>query len=130
MCITALLCKPDAAPLAATTSAAACDYYQAAPCRSPRAILVVLTHAAPIASFACPCSNLVAIPDAAAAPGPLGASGASKDAARRIQSGLLDRLFSDNVMDLLLLLAQHSQQASGRVPTLLCWPLFEHASQQ
>lgn len=41
-----------------------------------------------------------------------GAAAETKDAARRIQAGLLERLFQDNVLDLLLLLAQHSSQVS------------------
>jgi hypothetical protein len=53
----------------------------------------------------------VAIPAAAGGGGAAGTAG--KDAARRIQAGLLDRLFSDNVADLLLLLAQHSRQVRG-----------------
>ncbi|KAL4422339.1 hypothetical protein ABPG75_008536 [Micractinium tetrahymenae] len=70
--------------------------------------------------------NLVAIPDGPAAPGPLGASAASKDAMRRIQSGLLDRLFSDNVMDLLLLLAQHAQQRPFRNEAPVLVETFMH----
>jgi len=53
----------------------------------------------------------VAVPETpAAAAGGTGAAAASKEAVRRIKIGLLERLFSDNVMDLLLLLAQHAQQ--------------------
>jgi hypothetical protein len=50
----------------------------------------------------------VAIPEPAATTA--AGSTSSKDASRRIQSGLLERLLGDNVVDLLLLLAQHSQQ--------------------
>lgn len=57
-------------------------------------------------------------PPAAAAGG--GAAGASKHASRRIQTGLLERLFGDNVMDLLLLLAQHSQQVHLRARGGVC----------
>lgn len=56
-------------------------------------------------------------PGSAAAGGGAGQA-ANKAASRRIQSGLLERLFADNVMDLLLLLAQHSQQV--RVLTVWC----------
>ncbi len=52
------------------------------------------------------CRNLVAIP---ALPAPAaGSSTGAADAHRRIRRGLLERLFADNVMDLLLLLAQHA----------------------
>ena len=76
----------------------------------------VVAHTIRACSGCAPClvprRNLVAIPE----PAPTTAAGStsSKDAARRIQSGLLERLLGDNVMDLLLLLAQHSQQVR-------CW---------
>ena len=54
----------------------------------------------------------MAIPAAPAAAGSGGTAGASADAVRRVKGGMLDRLFQDNVMELLLLLAQHAQQAS------------------
>ena len=56
-------------------------------------------------------SNLVAFPALPAAGA--GGSGA-EDAARRVRRGLLERLFADNVMDLLLILAQHANQAPFR----------------
>ncbi len=56
------------------------------------------------------CRNLVAIPTAPARAAAGGTTGTSAEAARRVKAGLLERLFQDNVMDLLLLLAQHAQQ--------------------
>lgn len=59
----------------------------------------------------------MAIPAAPARAAAGGTTGTSAEAARRVKGGLLDRLFQDNVMDLLLLLAQHAQQVSAAA-----WP--------
>ena len=57
--------------------------------------------------------NLVALPTApAAAAG--GGSSSAQDTNRRIRRGLLERLFADNVMDLLLVLAQHARDQPFR----------------
>lgn len=56
--------------------------------------------------------NLVAVP--APPPPSAGGSSGAADAHRRIKRGLLDRLFADNVMDLLLLLAQHARSQPFR----------------
>jgi hypothetical protein len=62
-------------------------------------------------------------PGSAAAGGGAGQA-ANKAASRRIQSGLLERLFADNVMDLLLLLAQHSQQVCVLARVVCCGTRF------
>lgn len=41
------------------------------------------------------------------------------DAARALRAGLLERLFADNVLDLLLLLAQHANQVGCVRPRVL-----------
>ncbi len=51
--------------------------------------------------------NLAAVPDV---PAYSLAGAASGDAARRVRTGLLERLMADNVLDLLLLLAQHARE--------------------
>lgn len=64
----------------------------------------------------------MAIPTAPARVAAGGTTGTSAEAARRVKAGLLERLFQDNVMDLLLLLAQHAQQvgAAGCHAALCC----------
>ncbi|KAL4855933.1 Protein timeless [Chlorella vulgaris] len=72
--------------------------------------------------------NLAAMPEApgSAAAGGGAGQAANKAASRRIQSGLLERLFADNVMDLLLLLAQHSQQRPFRSEAPVLVEIFMH----
>ncbi|GAB4821374.1 hypothetical protein N2152v2_008420 [Parachlorella kessleri] len=69
--------------------------------------------------------NLVALPTAPpAAAG--GGSSAAQDTNRRIRRGLLERLFADNVMDLLLLLAQHARDQPFRSETAVLVETFLH----
>lgn len=49
---------------------------------------------------------------------PPAAPAAAAMVGRRIKQGLLERLFDDHVLDLILLVAQHACEAS---PTVLCW---------